>query len=96
MPYSAQQIHSQEVGMRAAAKLHFGDRFDDLDVQEILAHALSCVREHDSVISRRTLRQIVRAEVRARMGLFWTSLLWWAVPRLVAWVVTWWIENRNK
>lgn len=96
MPYSAQQIHCQEVAVSAAAAEKFGSEWDDVDVKTIVFHALSCAREFDATEDPGHLRRKIRREVRRRMGLSITGLLWWVVPRLVAWLVFWWLENRNK
>lgn len=96
MPYSAQQIHRQEVGMSAAAAEKFGRQWDNLETKEILFHALASARRFDDTEDPGHLRRKVRREVRRRMGLSITGLLWWVVPRLVAWLVFWWLENRDK
>ncbi|QDT41093.1 hypothetical protein Pan241w_11520 [Gimesia alba] len=96
MPYSAQQKHSQWVGLHKAAKQRFKSRWFLADRREVFVHALSIAQEHSDVDDPVELRQIVLDDVRDRMGLTWIALLWWLLPKLTEWFVIWWLENRNS
>ncbi|QDV49560.1 hypothetical protein [Gimesia fumaroli] len=93
---------AQNLRMQKAAGITYGDSGDVYSRNTILAYALMSARNHRDVTNKRELKRLVKADVREQLSrdnygiIDWTMLLWWVLPKLIEWFVTWWLEDNNQ
>lgn len=91
----------QNLRMQRAAGIKYGSSGNVYARNTILAHALKSARKHSDITDKRKLKALIKLDVRSELKrssygfIDWTVILWFVLPTLIEWFVTWWLEDSS-
>lgn len=89
----------QNLRMQRAAGVTYGSSGNVYARNTILAYALESARYYRKVTNKNELKRLVKTDVRSKLKrenygfIDWSIILWWVLPKLIEWFVTWWMND---